>query len=85
MKLAYEPKRYRKRRETTKPVVESINIVPYFSDLWVPSASSGGAKDSSTSGATSGGSTATNVTFSSTANLTEKAKSDRADQYKVAP
>jgi type IV pilus assembly protein PilM len=60
--------------------------VPYFSDLWVPSASAGGSKSSGTSGTGSTGSAADNsVTFSSTANLTEKAKSDRADQYKVTP
>jgi type IV pilus assembly protein PilM len=63
--------------------------VPDFSDLWVPSATKGGTTGSS-SGSTdstdSTGSTgSTNVTFSSTANLTDKAKSNRADDFKVTP
>jgi type IV pilus assembly protein PilM len=52
--------------------------VPDFSDLWVPSA----AKSGSAAGTTS---TDENVTFSSTANLTDKAKSDRAEAFKVTP
>jgi type IV pilus assembly protein PilM len=65
--------------------------IPYFTDLWVPQASR--ASSSSTdSGSTSTGSTGSvttaengNVTFSSTATLTEKAKSNRDEQYKAAP
>src|SRR5439155_24006196 len=34
MKFTHEPKRDRKRRETIQPVVEGINIIPHFSDLW---------------------------------------------------
>ena len=52
--------------------------VPDFSDLWVPSAAKSGAAAGSTS-------TDENVTFSSTANLTDKAKSDRAEAFKVTP
>jgi Tfp pilus assembly protein PilN len=51
--------------------------VPDFSDLWVPSAAKSGS-----AGTTS---TDENVTFSSTANLTDKAKSDRAEAFKVTP
>jgi type IV pilus assembly protein PilM len=54
--------------------------VPDFSDLWVPSASAGSSGSSSTTGEVN-----TNVTFSSTANLTDKAQSDRADKFKVTP
>jgi type IV pilus assembly protein PilM len=55
--------------------------VPYFTGLWVPSATR--SASSSSSGTTSADSG--DVTFSSTANLTEKAKSDRADNFKVTP
>jgi hypothetical protein len=65
--------------------------VPEFSGLWVPSASRSGSSGSSgttgTSGSTTTGSSSssTNVTFSSTANLTDKALSDRAQKFKVTP
>ncbi|MBK5289914.1 MAG: type IV pilus assembly protein PilM [Acidimicrobiia bacterium] len=53
--------------------------IPSFSDLWVPTASrSSGPADST-------GTSSTNVTFSSTANITDQAKSTRADDYKVQP
>ena len=52
--------------------------VPDFSDLWVPSAAKSGSATNTTS-------TDENVTFSSTANLTDKAKSDRAEAFKVTP
>jgi type IV pilus assembly protein PilM len=59
--------------------------VPDFSGLWVPSASRGEGSGGSTgtTGASSG--SGTDVTFSSTANLTDAAKSDRAEKYKVTP
>ena len=53
--------------------------VPDFSDLWVPSAAKSGSSRSSDTAVDQ------NVTFSSTANLTDAAKSNRADQYKAAP
>ncbi len=53
--------------------------IPSFSDLWVPNISKGAATSSS-------GSTATPaVTFSSTANITAAAKSNRDQNYKVTP
>jgi type IV pilus assembly protein PilM len=55
--------------------------VPDFSDLWVPSASRG----STTGGSSTSGTEGDNVTFSSTANLTDAAKSDRAEQFEVTP
>ena len=62
--------------------------VPAFSGLWVPSASrsgSSGGSGSSTDATTSSASTSDNVTFSSTANLTDKALSNRAEKFKVTP
>lgn len=53
--------------------------IPSFSDLWVPTASRSSSANSTT------GATSTNVTFSSTANITDQAKSNRADDYKVQP
>jgi type IV pilus assembly protein PilM len=57
--------------------------VPYFTGLWVPSAARGGS--SSSSSASTSSANTENVTFSSTATLTEKAQSNRADQFKVTP
>ncbi len=65
--------------------------IPYFADLWVPQASraSSSGTDSGSTATGSTGSVTTaqngNVTFSSTATLTDKAKSNRSEQYKVAP
>ncbi len=53
--------------------------IPSFSDLWVPTASRSSSANSTT------GAASTNVTFSSTANITDQAKSNRADDYKVQP
>jgi type IV pilus assembly protein PilM len=53
--------------------------VPYFTGLWVPSASKSGAGTNSTV------TTSQNVTFSSTASITDKAQSNRADKFKVQP
>jgi hypothetical protein len=50
--------------------------IPSFSDLWVPNASRGGQ--------TSAGSGQDFVTFTSTANITDKARSDRLDKVKRA-
>lgn len=55
--------------------------VPEFSGLWVPTASKSGSSAGATASSTDDG----NVTFSSTANLTDKAKSDRAESFKVTP
>ncbi|MEP6625908.1 MAG: type IV pilus assembly protein PilM [Acidimicrobiia bacterium] len=56
--------------------------IPSFRDLWVPTAS----KSPSTAGsATDGtGGAPTTVTFTSTATITDKAKSKRADNYKLS-
>lgn len=58
--------------------------VPAFSDLWVPNAARGGGDSSSGSSSTDGGGTR-NVTFTSTANITDQAKSNRAENFKVQP
>ena len=50
--------------------------IPSFSDLWVPTATRGGQ--------TSAGSASNFVTFSSTANITDNARSDRLDKAKRA-
>jgi type IV pilus assembly protein PilM len=52
--------------------------IPSFSDLWVPNAAK--TKSAASDGTSSAVST---VTFSSTANITDKAKSKRADDFKV--
>ena len=58
--------------------------IPSFTALWVDNATK--EAPTSTSGSTSGAGTGRQqVTFSSTATITEAAKSDRAEDFKVAP
>ncbi len=59
--------------------------IPAFGDLWVPNASRAGATTDSTSTSGTSGGTGDNVTFSSTGVLTQDAKSNRSEEYKVTP
>ncbi len=54
--------------------------IPSFSDLWVPNA----AKSTSGTSANGAATAVSTVTFSSTATITDKAKSKRADDFKLS-